>query len=145
MAHAFDETTGVKAIGDCEDMAFLGGTIYASAGFDAAIVDAPEHVALLIWLPEFSNAAYYWDLPDDNRDAGWIWVEATGSSNPLGWTPPDFENGGWIAYPIGNLELTPEVQPEPPQSTSINLDVLTIIFFLILAILLSLARSKRSF
>jgi hypothetical protein len=35
------------------------------------------------------------------RGAGWIRVEATGSSNPLGWTPPDFENGGWTVYPIG--------------------------------------------
>jgi hypothetical protein len=145
MAHAFNETTGVKAIGDCEDMAFLAGTIYVGAGFDAAIVDAPEHVALLIWLPEFSNADHYWDLPNDGRDAGWIWVEATGSANPLGWTPPDFEDGGWVAYPIGNLEFTPEVQPEPPYSTSIDLDILVLIVFLILSILLSLARSKRHF
>ena len=55
MAHAFNPTTGVTAIGDCEDMAFLCGTIYVGAGFDAAIVDAPDHVALLIWLPEFCN------------------------------------------------------------------------------------------
>ncbi len=54
----------------------------------------PITCALLIWLPEFSNANNYWDIPNDGRDAGWIWVEATGSSNPLGWTPPDFEDGG---------------------------------------------------
>src|SRR5512139_3619397 len=28
MAHAFDETRGTVAIGDCEDMAFLCGTMY---------------------------------------------------------------------------------------------------------------------
>ena len=84
------------------------------AGFDAAIVDATDHAALLIWLPEFSNANNYWDLPNDDRDAGWIWVEATGESNPLGWTPPDFEDGGWTAYPIGSLEFVAE--PQPSQS-----------------------------
>jgi hypothetical protein len=141
MAHAFNETIGVKAVGDCEDMAFLCGTIYVGAGFDAAIIDAPEHAALLIWLPEFSNADNYWDIPDDDRGAGWIWVEATGSSNPLGWTPPDFEDGRWTAYPINPLESVPE--PDPHQPTSIDLDVLVTIVFVIFLILLVLARSKR--
>jgi hypothetical protein len=141
-AHAFNQSTGVKAVGDCEDMAFLCGTIYVGAGFDAAVIDATDHAALLIWLPEFPNANSYWDLPNDDRDAGWIWVEATGSSNPLGWTPPDFENGGWTAYPISSLEFIPEVQPEPPQSTLIDFDVPAIIVFIIFSILLALARSK---
>jgi hypothetical protein len=142
MAHAFNENTGAKAIGDCEDMAFLCVTIYVGAGFDAAIVDATEHAALLIWLPEFPNANNYWDIPDDDRDAGWIWVEATGSSNPLGWTPPDFESGGWTAYPIGSLEFIPETQPSQPDST--NLDVLGIIVAMIFFALLVLSRLKRT-
>jgi len=142
MAHAFNENTGIKAIGDCEDMAFLCGTIYVGAGFDAAIVDATEHAALLIWLPEFPNANNYWDIPDDDRDAGWIWVEATGSSNPLGWTPPDFESGGWTAYPIGSSEFVPETQPSQPDST--NLDVLGIIVAIIFFALLVLSRLKRT-
>jgi hypothetical protein len=142
MAHAFNQTTGVKAVGDCEDMAFLCGTIYEGAGFDAAIVDAPDHVALLIWLPEFSNADYYWDLPNDDRDAGWIWVEATGSSNPLGWTPADFENGEWTAYSIGNLEFVAEPQPSESPSTSINLDNLVLII-IVLSIILVLTMIRR--
>jgi hypothetical protein len=116
MAHAFNQTTGVKAIGDCEDMAFLCGTIYVGAGFDVAVVDAPEHVALLIWLPEFPNADYYWDI-NDGKGAGWIWVEATGSSNPLGWTPPDFEYGEWTAYHVTNSSLF-VTDPESFQPTS---------------------------
>lgn len=136
MARAFNETTGVVAIGDCEDMAFLCGTICVGAGLDAAIVDATDHAALLIWLPEFANANDYWDLPNDNRGAGWIWVEATGDSNPLGWTPPDFENGGWTAYPIGPLSFVTE--PEPSESTSTDLETLgtivAIIFFVIIAL-----------
>jgi hypothetical protein len=119
-AHAFDPTTGVTAVGDCEDMAFLCGTIYVGAGFDAAVIDAPYHAALLIWLPDFSNANDYWDI-NDGRGAGWIWVEATGSSNPLGWTPSDFENGDWTAYPINSLEF---VAYSPTQSTSTDLPCL---------------------
>jgi hypothetical protein len=141
MAHAFNETKGVKAIGDCEDMAFLCGTIYVGAGFDAAIVDAPEHVALLIWLPEFSNANTYWNLTNDDRDAGWIWVEATGSANPLGWTPPDFRDGGWTAYAIGNLEFVSK--PERPQSTSFDIDISMVIVAVIFFIILTLAKGRR--
>jgi hypothetical protein len=146
MAHAFDENTGIKAIGDCEDMAFLCGTIYVGAGFDVAVIDAIEHAALLIWLPGFSNANNYWDLPNDNRDAGWIWVESTGSSNPLGWTPPDFENGGWTAYPIGSLTFT--VEPIPSQSfptifPSIDSDALIIIIGIIFVIILTLSKTRR--
>ena len=146
MAHDFDETTGVKAIGDCEDLAFLSGTIYVGARFDAAIVDATDHAALLIWLPEFSNANNYWDLPNDDRDAGWIWVEATGSSNPLGWTPPDFENGGWTAYPIGSLDFVAEPVPTQPTSTgfpSMDSDVLIIIIGIVLSIILALMKARR--
>ncbi len=146
MAHAFNETTGVKAIGDCEDMAFLCGTIYVAAGLDAAIIDAPGHCALLIWLPEFSNANNYWDI-SDGRGAGWIWVEATGSSNPLGWTPPDFENGGWTAYPITNSSVfvTEPFQPTSTStSTSTDLDTLGIIVAIIFSVIAALARLKRT-
>jgi len=148
-AHAFNEVTGVEAIGDCEDMAFLCGTIYVGAGIDAAIVDAPEHAALVIWLPEFSNADKYWNIPNDDRDAGWIWVEATGESNPLGWTPPDFEKGGWTAYPIGSLEFVPEPQPEESEPTipipidSIDFDLLVTVAVIIISILLALMKAKR--
>jgi hypothetical protein len=146
-AHAFNETTGVKAIGDCEDMAFLCGTIYVGAGFDAAVIDAPGHCALLIWLPEFSNANNYWDI-NDGRGAGWIWVEATSSSNPLGWTPPDFEDGGWTAYPINPLEFVGETPvpstPGPSQSTSSDLDVLGIIVAVIFSVILALIRLRHT-
>jgi hypothetical protein len=143
-AHAFNETTGVKAIGDCEDMGFLCGTIYVGAGFDAAVIDATDHCALLIWLPEFSNANDYWDINDD-RGSGWIWVEATGSSNPLGWTPSDFEDGGWIAYPVANssqLVSNPEGFQPNLGSTSTDLDTLGIIVTIIIAVILALIRLK---
>jgi hypothetical protein len=143
MAHALNPATGVTAVGDCEDMAFLCGTIYVGAGFDAAIVDAPDHVALLIWLPGFSNADNYWDLPNDDRGAGWIWVEATGSSNPLGWTPSDYENGGWTAYPIGSLEFAAEPIPSSSASSSIDIDLVVIIGVVLLSIIGALLRARR--
>ncbi len=145
MAHNFSETTGAVAIGDCEDMAFLCGTIYVGAGFDAAVIDATDHAALLIWLPDFSNANAYWDL-QDGRGAGWIWVEATGSSNPLGWTPPDYQDGGWTAYPINTLSFVPE---EPTQSTSttsipIDTNLLLTIVIAVISIILALAKGRRA-
>jgi hypothetical protein len=133
MAHSFNETTGVKAIGDCEDLAFLCGTIYMGAGFDAAVVDAPDHVALLIWLPEYSNADNYWDIPDDGRGAGWIWVESTGSTNPLGWTPSDFDDGDWTAYPLGQLEPVAE-ESEPIPMDLIVLALVALVGLSIIAI-----------
>jgi hypothetical protein len=116
MVYMFDENQNTIAIGDCEDMSFLCATIYLSAGFDVTIVSPPEHVALLIWLPEYDNANYYWDIPDDDREYGWIWVEATGETNPLGWTPPDFDDGDWISYIIGISGITVDFYPKYPQA-----------------------------
>jgi hypothetical protein len=98
LAHSIDESRGKVAVGDCEDMAFFAATLYEAAGFETAIVDAYDHVAVLIYLPDYPNANQYWDLSNDSHEGGWIWVEATGSTNPLGWTPPDLSDGDWIAY-----------------------------------------------
>jgi hypothetical protein len=116
MAHMFDENQNVVAIGDCEDMSFLCSTIYLSAGFDVAIVSPPAHVALLIWLPEYDNANYYWDIPDDSREYGWIWVEATGEANPLGWTPPDFDEGDWTSYLLTGSGINVDFNPKYPKA-----------------------------
>jgi hypothetical protein len=97
-------------------MAFLCGTLYLAAGIDVAMVLAPRHVALLIWLPEYPNANYYWDIPDDGREYGWIWIEATGNRNPVGWTPPDFSDGNWDAILLGFKELRVERTPQNPQA-----------------------------
>ena len=116
MAHMFNETTYSVAIGDCEDMAFLCATIYLASKIEVALVEPPEHVALLIWLPEYDNANYYWDIPDDGREFGWIWVEATGEVNPLGWTPPDYSDGGWNSYLLGFKKFNVEYSPRNPQA-----------------------------
>jgi hypothetical protein len=115
MAHVFNENTGSVAIGDCEDMAILCSTIYTAAGFDAALVLTDSHVALLIWLPEYDNANSYWDV-GDGRGEGWIWVEATGPNNPLGWTPPDFSDGNFEVTPLGFSTFTVALSPQDPQA-----------------------------
>jgi hypothetical protein len=138
-AYTFNQTTGVKAPGDCEDMAFLCGTIYVGAGFDAAIIDATDHAALLIWLPEYPNADYYWDL-NDGRGAGWIWVEATGSENPVGWTPSEYEDGYWIAYQINSQ---PYVALSPAPSEPTFDDAFLLLFIVIAAIITLLSRIRR--
>jgi len=142
--HALNTTTGVKAVGDCEDMAFLCSTIYLGAGFNVSIVDAYDHAALLIWLPEYSNANDYWDI-NDGRGEGWIWVEATGSTNPLGWTPSDFEDGDWTAYHLTNTSAF-EIEPQQyyPTSTSIDLSTLGIIVLVIVGIISVLGRLIRA-
>jgi hypothetical protein len=129
MAHMFNQTTGALAIGDCEDMAFLCSTIYLVAGFEVVLVSPPEHVALMIWLPEYSNANYYWDI-NDGRGEGWIWVEATGENNPLGWTPPDFNNGEFDVYSlnstlnstISNVNYTPH-DPQAEDDVTVTASV----------------------
>ena len=117
MAHMFNETTGAVAIGDCEDMAFLCSTLYLAAGFDVVLVSPTGHVALMIWLPDYSNANYYWDI-GDGRGEGWIWVEATGKNNPLGWTPPDFSDGNFDVYQLSVSTIyNVNYAPQDPQST----------------------------
>ena len=126
MAHMFNETTFSVAIGDCEDMAFLCSTIYLAAGFDVVLVSPPEHVALMIWLPEYDNANYYWDILD-GRGAGWIWVESTGEHNPLGWTPPDFNDGEFEVYSlsiISNINYAPH-DPQAEDDVSVTVSVTT--------------------
>lgn len=151
MTRAFNEITGVKATGDCEDLAFLISTIYEGAGINAAVVDAPEHVACLIWLPEYQNANNYWDIPNDNVGSGWIWVEATGESNPLGWTPPDFDEGRWEAYPL-SLPSSDNQQSQPPITGTILSAPLEIITLLAIAaaaaiiiLVISGNKKKRSY
>jgi hypothetical protein len=147
MAHALNEATGVQATGDCEDMSFLCATIYTGAGIDAAVVDAPGHVACLIFLPEYQNANQYWELTNDNHGSGWIWVEATGKNNPVGWTPPDFGNGDWTTYLLGTTAASFQ-QTQPKQSYQgqpfpTEIVIVVIVAVLVLLSLVVVVKIKR--
>ncbi len=116
---------------DCEDVAFFSATLYYGAGFDVAIVDAPSHCALLIWFPDYPNANIYWSIQDE-RGYGWIWVEATGKQNMVGWTPPSFNDGDFTAYPItkeiNTVFLFEEIsysplEPSPMETVQVNAKV----------------------
>lgn len=114
--------------GDCEDVAFLCAAMYYGAGFDVAIVEAPSHCALLIWFPDYPNANIYWKI-NDGRGFGWIWVEATGRNNALGWTPPSFSDGDFTAYPIESgvgetflIEYVSHTPLEPSSGEAVKVD-----------------------
>jgi len=148
-AHSIDESRGVVAIGDCEDMSFFAATLYEAAGFETAIVDAYDHVALLIYLPDYPNANQYWDLSDDDHGGGWICVEAPGSTNPLGWTPSDLSDGDWFAY----THDADTYYPQEPAATSTDwtdtdtwtnlLSNWDVIIFIILFLFMMFARARR--
>jgi predicted transglutaminase-like cysteine proteinase len=84
--------------GDCEDMTVLLAVMYKAAGFRSAIMLLPEHTAVLVYLPDYNQATAFFEL---NAESGWIWAEATGRNNPLGWAPDDYLDMKIPAYEIG--------------------------------------------
>ncbi|MGA8848319.1 MAG: transglutaminase domain-containing protein [Dehalococcoidia bacterium] len=73
--------------GDCEDMAVLLAVMYKAAGIRSAIMLLSEHTAVLVYLPDYNDATVFFDL---DGESGWIWAEATGRNNPLGWAPEQY-------------------------------------------------------
>jgi predicted transglutaminase-like cysteine proteinase len=89
--------------GDCEDMTVLLAVMYEAAGFRSAIMLLPEHTAVLVYLPDYSQATAFFEL---NGESGWIWAEATGKNNPLGWAPNEY-----LGMEIPAYEISAEVPP----------------------------------
>jgi hypothetical protein len=83
--------------GDCEDMAVLLAIMYKAAGFRSAIMLLPEHTAVLVYLPDYSKATVFFEL---EGESGWVWAEATGRNNPLGWVPKQYRNAQIATYEI---------------------------------------------
>jgi hypothetical protein len=83
--------------GDCEDSAVLLAVMCRGAGLRSAIAVSEEHTAALIYLPDYKGATVFFEL--DGED-GWIWAEATGPNNPLGWVPKEFINVQLEAYEV---------------------------------------------
>jgi hypothetical protein len=83
--------------GDCEDMAVLLAVMYRAAGFRSAIMLLPEHTAVLVYLPEYNKATAFFEL---EGESGWVWAEATGRNNPLGWVPKQYLNVQIATYEI---------------------------------------------
>ncbi|GAG10677.1 unnamed protein product, partial [marine sediment metagenome] len=97
--------------GDCEDYAFLLAVMYKGAGCRSAIVLAPDHAAILVYLPEYDRANRSLSL---DGEAGWVWAEATGGNNPLGWMPEQY-----MGVQLAACEVTDEAMTvlEPPSKS----------------------------
>jgi len=83
--------------GDCEDMAVLLAVMYRAAGFRSAVVLVSGHTAVLVYLPEYKKATAFFEL---GGEPGWVWAEATGRNNPLGWVPDQYLGTEIAAYEI---------------------------------------------
>ena len=98
--------------GDCEDSAILLAVMYKGAGYRSAIVVGQGHTAALVYLPGYDKATAVFKL---DSEAGWVWAEATGKNNPLGWVPKEFIGAKIAAYEIGEEAIA---QPEPTTKPS---------------------------
>ncbi|MDI6815509.1 MAG: transglutaminase-like domain-containing protein, partial [Dehalococcoidales bacterium] len=90
--------------GDCEDSAVLLAVMYKGAGYRSAIVVGSGHTAALVYLPEYKKAAAVFEL---KGEPGWVWAEATGKNNPLGWVSKEFINVKLAAYEISAEAIAP--------------------------------------
>lgn len=91
------------AFGDCEEFATTLAVMFLGAGLRAAIVDCPGHVGVVVYLPGYTKANVIFEI---EGEAGWVWAEATASSNKLGWFPE-----GQIQGPLLVYEVTAEPLP----------------------------------
>ena len=90
--------------GDCEDSAVLLAVMYKGAGYRSALVVGEGHTAALVYLPDYNKATAVFEI---DGEPGWVWAEATGKNNPLGWTPKEFIGVELGAYEIAAEEAVP--------------------------------------
>jgi len=102
--------------GDCEDSAVLLAVMYKGAGFRSAIVVGPGHTAAFVYLPDYKKATALFEL---EGETGWIWAEATGKNNPLGWIPKEFIDVELAAYEISE-EVIGQLEPATAPPTAIT-------------------------
>ena len=101
--------------GDCEDSAVLLAVMYKGAGYRSAIVVGSEHTAALVYLPDYGKATAFFKL---EGEPGWVWAEATGRNNPLGWVSREFINVKLAAYEISEETIAP-AKPAAAPSTAV--------------------------
>ncbi len=133
------------AYGDCEDYAILLAAMYKGAGFRSAIVLAPGHAATLVYLPEYDKANRILSI---DGESGWVWLEATGRNNPLGWMPERFIGAELMAYEVEDEAITKmepsgksptDIRPQGGGGTGIGISP----FFGVLGMLLLLSMFRR--
>jgi len=102
--------------GDCEDSAALLAVMYQGAGYRSAIVVGEGHTAALVYFPDYKKATAFFEL---DGESGWIWAEATGRKNPLGWVPKQFIGVEVAAYEIGEEAIAP-IEPSTAPVTAVT-------------------------
>jgi len=102
---------GRAGYGDCEDSAVLLAVMYKGAGYRSAIVIGEEHTACLVYLPDYTDAPVFFEV---DGEPGWVWAEATGRNNPLGWTAKEFIGVNLAAYEITGEDIVATEPTAPP-------------------------------
>jgi len=105
------EENGI-ANGDCEDSAVLLAVMYRGAGFRSAIALGEGHTAAMVYLPDYKKASAVFEM---DGETGWLWAEATGKNNPLGWVPKEFTGASIAAYEIGEEQVASQ-EPAVPST-----------------------------
>jgi len=134
------------AHGDCEDYAILLAVMYKGAELRSAIVVASDHAAALVYLPGYKKTNQSLSI---NGDSGWIWAEATGGNNPLGWMPERYIGKQLGAYEIEDKSISKVESSDKsstiivPRNSSAGIHISP--FFSVIAIMwfLSLFRRRR--
>jgi len=105
---------GAAGYGDCEDSAVLLAVMYKGAGYRSAIVIGEGHTAAMVYLPDYDTAPVLFEV---DGEPGWVWAEATGRNNPLGWTAKEFIDVNLAAYEITEEEIVTAQPTAPPLIT----------------------------
>ncbi len=100
--------------GDCEDSTVLLAVMYKGGGYRSAIVVGPGHTAALVYLPDYNKATISFEL---EGESGWVWAEATGKNNPLGWVPKNLIDANLAVYEIKEEIITPPKPTTAPSAT----------------------------
>ena len=133
------------AYGDCEDYAILLAVMYKGAGYRSAAVLAPEHAAVLVHLPEYKKASRSLSL---DGESGWVWAEATGGNNPLGWLPERYMGAQLAAYEVTDeaIALAPSGKSSTvvtPKGDSTGIHISPFFGVILFMGLISLFRRRR--
>jgi len=103
--------------GDCEDSAVLLAVMYKGAGYRSAIAVGKGHTAALVYLPDYGKAGSSLEV---EGEPGWVWAEATGRKNPLGWVPKEFVKARMAVYEIEAEEIAVEKPPATPATAVVQ-------------------------
>ncbi len=113
LATAIIDQDGV-GYGDCEDSTVLLAVMYKGAGYRSAIMVSRGHTAALVYLPDYKKATVIFEL---EGESGWVWAEATGKNNSLGWVPKELINAKLAALEISAESIAPEKPSAAPPNT----------------------------